>query len=201
MAFIQQTNKRIGKGQQMLIPQRFYEAVVPISLKEQNEQWESSGTGFLYAAQRVKDGKPFQLLFFVTNKHNFQDPKGKNIPWMYLGFDVEGEGPGASIPLDLLNEEGMPDWTTRNGIDVAVMTINREELTNNKIRYSYFDGDDHAMTLTAMQEKNCYEGESVFVLGFPAGIPESYHNYAVARKGILARIRDTYKTGYPYFFV
>jgi hypothetical protein len=196
------------------IPPNFLDAVVPLSHVEAPEQrWESHGTGFLFAAQRILRDTAIERLFLVTAKHNFLDQNNHLIPWIYLGCNREvpaGQPQPAQNPqearsgvfmLDLVDDQGQPAWTTHERVDVAVIPIPGNELVNNHLRYHYFHGDNHAWRIGEMSEANCSEGDGIFLIGFPSNLDEHIGFFPVVRNGCIARVRDTLTYAWPNFVV
>ena len=68
-------------------------------------------------------------------------------------------------------------------------------LREHRIKFSWFNSDDHAVTCAAAKELGITEGDGVFVLGFPMGLVGGDRNFVIVRQGTIARIRDTLAGG------
>ena len=95
-------------------------------------------------------------------------------------------------PISLQEPDGSTSWIAhpRNDADVAVLSVDHNQLLADGIEFVFFLGDTNVFTLDQARETEISEGDGVFVLGFPLGEAGQERNYAVVRQGIIARIQD-----------
>ena len=180
-----------------VIPPEWLYCVVAIGVKAekvdnrrpvQKEAIDWKGTGFLFGRFEEKiDAKTNRYyVYMVTNKHMLQDKKS-----IVIRFNREANEPAKDYDIQLIND-GKPTWTghPKESIDVAVIAINANILTKERMRFHYFRSDLDILTVDKMSETGMTEGDPVFVVGYPMGLVGEERQYAILRSGSIARIRD-----------
>lgn len=168
-----------------LIPQFFLDCVLAIGLV--NRSWIATGFLYGYFDEKLDREKPYRV-YLVTNKHVFE---GKER--VLLRCNPESHEPAKEYDLDLLNADKQPLWFAhpRAEVDIAVMPINFNLLSEHKMKVGFFSNDKLALTIDGMKESGMTEGDFAYILGFPMGIVGEFRNTVIARGGNIARIRDT----------
>jgi S1-C subfamily serine protease len=165
-----------------LIPPAFLDSVVAIGFGDDPAARGYVATGFLYGRRADETG---YNVFLVTNRHVFVD---QSAAW--LRFNPEGGLPAREYRIPLKDGEGREAWHSTDGVDLAVIGINAGMLTEHKIRFFFFEGDNHVLTLEQAKNEGISEGDGVFALGFPMGLVGGDRNFVIVRMGAIARISD-----------
>jgi hypothetical protein len=172
-----------------LIPTRFLDSVVAIGREIGAGQFDWYGTGFLFGELTRLDPqtKMYDMtLWLVTCRHVFSDE-----PDMHLRLNLKnGEVRDLKI---LANNDGKQQWTSHptDSVDVAVLGLNVAQFSAAGVDDAYIFSEN-CWVMQKMLEKGISEGDGVFVLGYPLGIMSRGRQRAIARAGIIARIRDAY---------
>lgn len=173
-----------------LIPPFFLECIVAIGILggDGAKNWVASG--FLYGdfIEKISETESSYRIFLVTNRHVLND---KGI--VYLRFNPEANESAREFDLPLKDEKGNRQWFAHPdpSIDIAVVPINGNALREERIKFNWFQSDQHVMDRAKANESGITEGDGVFVLGFPMGLVGRERNYVITRLGTIARIRDT----------
>ena len=193
-----------------LIPSFFLDTVISIGIPHaKGTTWV--GTGFIAGKPMNKhknqkshnpqdQTKYSYRIFLVTNKHLIENERA-----ILLRFnDVQGLN-AIDFRIELKTNDKPPIWHghPNQDIDVAVLPINPNHLTQNKAQLSFFDLDLHALTTKKMKEMGVSEGDPIFLLGYPMGnvsIPGNY-NFVISRSGSIARIRDVLNGSQTSFLI
>ena len=173
-----------------LIPPSFLNSVVALGLQSPDGQVKYSATGFMYGDLRGEvdgNGEKQYTPFLVTNRHVFTQ-SSKLSEQLYLRFN-RLSSPSAATYTAPLNE---PMWFLHPdaNIDVAVTPLDSQMILQEDLDYFFFQSDDHTFTKDDAHSCEVSEGDGVFVMGFPLGIPGEERNYPIVRQGTLARVRD-----------
>jgi S1-C subfamily serine protease len=86
-------------------------------------------------------------------------------------------------------------------VDLGAFAIDADQLRTLNVRFTFFQGDDHAWTIAEMQAEGVAEGDGVFVLGYPMGLVGADWQTAVCRGGSIARIQDVLIAGVGDFLI
>jgi len=169
-----------------LLPNSYLDAVVSIGVQEKNI-FKSLATGFLagfLTGEKDEQGKSFYRVFLITNRHVFEDLKEVS-----LRFNLTSEG--SKIYNLLLEDESGIKWSAHPNkkVDIAVISINFDQLINDGIKCSFLVEDTMAFSDT-IQSIGISQGDGVFVLGFPMGIAGKERNYVIVRGGIISRLDE-----------
>jgi S1-C subfamily serine protease len=73
-------------------------------------------------------------------------------------------------------------------------------VASGKIRYAFFEEDNHVVFLDQIKAGFLNEGDPVYVLGYPMGLVAPDRQYVISRFGSISRIRDL-KDGYAKDFL
>lgn len=195
-----------------LIPPPYLNAVVSIEIeveqsKEDGKKFKEMkpiATGFLYGKfidqkEEIKSYRPF----LVTNRHVFQDLDTEQyLDQVHLRFNLSDKKGTKDIVVDLLDSEKKPIWLSHNNtkVDLAVLPINGDVLTQNNIEFYFFRDDDDVLWAKEFEKLGVATGDGIFVLGFPLGIRGDSRNFAIVKNGIIARY-DEELLNEHYFFV
>lgn len=180
-----------------LIPPFFLDCVVAIGVRSPDPSnpifWV--GTGFVVGDPITESDRYYTYL--VTNKHVLI-----NKTKIVLRFNSTDRKSSKDFDIDLF-ENGMPIWAGHpsSDVDVAVFRIDKNALNEDDADCHFFALDKHSLTTTDMRQEGVSEGDGIFILGFPMGIVDGVTMHAIARNGIVARIRDTLNGSQKCFLV
>jgi hypothetical protein len=171
-----------------LIPPFFLDCVVAVGHEVSGGQRRYVATGFLFG-WKLPDEDDLYRLLLITNKHVFA---GHSLVW--LRFNPEADEPAREFYATLLDPAGNPLWRTDpdHDIDIAVIGLNADHLSQQGIRFSFFANDKHVLSLATAKTDGVSEGDGVFALGFPMGIVGEQRNYVIVRQGAIARISNAF---------
>jgi S1-C subfamily serine protease len=171
-----------------LIPSFFLDCVVAIGFDTTGKGRQYVATGFLYGKLIAQEGegKTYRI-FLVTNKHVFNESKTT-----WLRFNPEGDEPAKEFEARLIDQNNNRTWLVHPDpeVDLAILSINANFLSEQGIRFSFFRSDQHVTTRAQATEVGISEGDGVFILGFPMGMIGEKRNFVIVKQGIIARIRD-----------
>jgi hypothetical protein len=172
-------------------------------------------SGFLYGRYREpgKDGNGLYGVYLVTNHHVWEGIERveteqiarvsklvdlHETPKMILQFNPRTPGaPAQQFAISLHNSDivdnpnGRWDWAQDEDADLAVKLFRVEGLDAAGIQYNFFRSDRNAAGKRKALEAGITEGDDIYVLGFPMGLVGGARNFVIARRGSIARIKDS----------
>lgn len=169
-----------------LLPSGYLDSVVSIG-GYKDGKYLSLATGFLagfLTGKKSDQGQPFYKTFLVTNRHVFEGQKQVS-----LRFNLSGAG---TKTYDLLLEDSSgKKWATHSNekIDLAIVQVNYDALINDHIKCSFLPEERFAY-VDVIKSQGIFQGDGVFVLGFPMGLSGVEQNYVIVRGGIISRLDD-----------
>lgn len=173
-----------------LIPPFYFDCVVAIGSGDSENKPNWIASGFLYGHHTPTTQQPnLYTTFLVTNRHVFEGLKVA-----YVRFNpTHPDKPARPYPLDLLDENNKPTWSSHPNkkIDVAVISIDYQRLKKEAMQVGYFLSNQHVADIQKLNDLGIIEGDFAYVLGFPMGLVGGTRNMVIARSGTIARIRDT----------
>lgn len=185
-----------------LIPTNYLDCVVALGVRSADKiNW--IGTGFFVGKliqKNPKDKTHTYAIFLVTNKHII-----KNVSSVIMRFSLKGKRPVKEVELNFFSENnedlrfGHPD----PDVDVAVVNFSTRELfseDHDAIGYNIFRSDEHIKPLTELNLEGLFEGDFVYVLGYPMELVNINRPTTIVRSGVIARIRDIFE-GYEKSFL
>jgi S1-C subfamily serine protease len=182
-----------------LIPPFMMDCVVAIGFRDKGGKVGYAGTGFLHA-QLIDATQPEKryVTFLATNRHVLE---GESTA--VLRFNPTAPSPAKEYDVGLNDGQGKRVWEPHRDpdIDVAVMPVNPNVLTQEGIQYAVFVSDQHLLTHLDAAQQGLSEGDGIFVLGFPLGNTGAERNYVVIRQGCIARIRDSLAGAVKTFYI
>jgi S1-C subfamily serine protease len=180
-----------------LVPRKFLDCVVAIGTKQKTAGADGKlvettfwgATGFLFGHRVKKDNREEGYrIFLVTNRHVVEDEIA-----IQLRFNPQDGKDAREYPIDLELARQRGVIKVHPDVDLAIITIDHNQLNNDKIQYSFFRSDTAAQSKQDFINNGFSEGDSVFVLGFPMGHVGKNRNYVIVRQGIIARIGEYLK--------
>lgn len=176
-----------------LIPEHYIDSVVAIGIADSKGDKSWIGTGFLYGdlLKVTEDKRNTYTLYLVTNKHVIED-----LSEVLVKFNPQTDQSSKDFKLSLKNpSSGDLQWVGHPDpdIDVAVIILNHDVLTKAGMKFKFFQSDKNILTSDIMQKHSLFEGNFIYVLGFPMGMLSSDRQYVFARTGIISRIKDLYE--------
>ena len=184
-----------------LIPPCFLNTVVALGEQSADGTMKSNATGFLYGhptGSSDANGQKLYFVFLLTNRHVFQNASERS-DILHARFNKLTGSNTNIYPIRLKDAS----WTVHPNpdVDVAVLSIMPQRLTEDGIEYFFFQADDHVMTIEQARLDQVSEGDGIFVLGFPLGQTGEDRNYAIVRQGIIARAQDWLKGNTRTFLI
>lgn len=165
-----------------LIPKFFTEAVISVGIRY-DEQIKWIGTGFFIVKPLGED--KFQP-FMVTNRHVIA---GLNAVVIRLKERNTGILKIIDMPIKE-NEKELYSVHENKDIDIAVVLLNGNFITENNLQFSAFNIEEHALTSSELVKQGGDEGSYVYMLGFPMGLVNVDSNTPICRGGCIARIDE-----------
>jgi len=172
-----------------LIGRQFIDAVVAIGTRSSDgsPQWMATGFIFFVPTGQQASGQAGHRCYLVTNRHVLQGQRAivlrfnPNTPANPVDFDVE------------LNDQLGAVWAAHPDadVDVAAMGFNVSVLQQQGLNFGAL-ASENSFTLEQMRDAGVFEGDSVYIVGFPMGLNTPAMQYAIVRFGCVARIRDAY---------
>ncbi len=170
-----------------IIPSAFKDAVVALGIdgSDGNRHWV--GTGFLVG--RKEKGKPNVFtVYIITNKHVVE-----NYDYLLVRFN-NSESVGVQDLEMSLKEGGNKAYSEHpnKDSDIVAIQIAPGVLIEKHLKLSFFDLDNHGVTLSNMQETGIEEGSLVYSLGFPMNLMDDRIKAPIVRVGCISRIADAF---------
>lgn len=170
-----------------IIPSFYMDAVVAfgIELPDGNKHWV--GSGFLLG-RKEQDNPQKSTIYIITNKHVVEGKKT-----LYVRFNnIESHGV-KDLPMSLQNNSGkLYSAHPNSDVDIVAIQIVPQVIINHQLSLSYFDKDDHALTLAQMKGSGVNEGSLVYALGFPMNLVNSTVKAPICRLGCISRVADAF---------
>lgn len=184
-----------------LIPPFFIDCVVAIGKRNPDGKvsWIASGFFYGFLVKKVDDVNDREwTVYLVTNKHVLRGQAD-----LVIRVNPGGAESAQDFNMPLFETNGDQLWEghLHNAVDVAVVPIDWNLLTNKGMKVSFFQGDEHALGVKKMQEVGLVEGDFAYVLGFPMGLGVGKRNTVITRGGVIARIRETQSKATEPFLV
>lgn len=167
-----------------IIPEFFINSVISIGVRN-NTGISWIGTGFFIVRNVDVEGNARPML--VTNKHVLANTCG-----IVLRMKIR-DSSALGIVDAALYENGIKLYYEHpnENIDIAVLPLNGNFITDNNIDFAAFDIDKHAMTSEELRHEGVDEGTLIHMLGFPMGLVNTNSTLPICRLGCVARISAT----------
>lgn len=181
------------------LPPNFLKAIVALG-SSQNPEGEVfwTATGFFYGyipPGETDKGYPY----LVTNRHVLD-----GVETLYLRLNPTLEDCRARIfACPLLDKRGKPLWFghPKASIDLAVLPFDFGLLSLKEgVTGLILNSQLNAYHLKQLKDR-VWEGDDVFILGFPLGTVGAFRNAPVVRRGCIAQIQELYSGHSPSFLV
>ena len=177
-----------------LLPPTFLHCVVAIGDHAQSGPPRYVATGFAYGhlAARAGSGDGLYQSFIVSNKHVFGSLRGDAV---VLRCNPRGRGGAVEIEYPILDPAGTPLWTSHptNEIDVAVLSIDSVHTLRERGEEVWqFKSDSDVAGRADLARSGAFEGDFVYILGFPLGFVGNRRKNVIVRSGCIARIQDLF---------
>ena len=174
-----------------MIPKTYINAVVAIGVKKDNGVFSWSATGFL-VTRKVSEDRV--ALFLITNRHVLNNKKS-----IVIRMKEKDTEQLKDLEYQIVSTEGVPLYKLHKNkeVDIAVLPLKKDFITNNHLEFPAFDIDANAMTSAELRANGAEEGTLVYMLGFPMGLVDPHSNVPICRLGCVARmceaqIKDTH---------
>ena len=173
-----------------IIPSFFLDAVVALGVDIGNGQKHWVGTGFL-VGRKEKDYSGQSTIYIITNKHVV-----KNQKLLYVRFNNVGSLGVKDLRLFLENQNIYYYSEHPNPhVDIVAVQISPQVILDNHLSLSFFDEDEHTLTLEQMRATGVDEGGLVYALGFPMNLVNDAVKAPVCRMGCISRVTDAFLAG------
>lgn len=170
-----------------IIPAFFMDAVVALGIEAHDGKKHWIGTGFLLGRKEAEHPER-STVYIVTNKHVV-----RNQNMLYVRFNNSESVGVKDLPMTLA-AKGELFYTAHplKNTDIVAIQILPQVIIDNKLRLSFMDIDDHAITLQQMKETGVDEGSLVYALGFPMNLVNDSVKAPICRLGCISRIADAF---------
>ena len=185
------------------LPSQYLKSVVAIVYVPETagNSVRQMGTGFLYGypAFEDDDGNTQYRLFVVTCKHVIDDVM-RLTNNLLVRFNQE-EGQGTSVFAAPIVQDSKFMWTFHPSEDVAVLPINARILESTGVQRKFFGKGASTFTRQEAKTAGLYEGDGVFIIGFPTGWRPGSKDYPIVRYGVLAQVQGWYDGDHTTFLI
>lgn len=159
--------------------------VVAIGVLGKRKRFVCTATGFLigFLAKNSKDPtKRTYYIFLLTNRHVFEGKDG-----VHLRFNMRN-GKSEVVPQALTFPNKELRWLAHPNkkVDLALLNVNSQVLTEHSIDYIFFNEEIFAYQRN-FDRIGITVGDDVFALGFPMGFAGVSQNFPYAKIGIISR--------------
>lgn len=171
----------------MIIPPFYLNSVVSIGVRNTPHGITWIGTGFFAGKSEGNDVDHVYPLL-VTNKHVFLDNDK-----VVIRMKKQGSNDLQVVDFDLKDKDGNPLFVVHDSIDIdiAVLPINADFITENNLDFSCFNIDINAMSSIELRANGVDEGSIIYMLGYPMGLVNVNSNLPICRMGCISRMSDT----------
>ena len=170
-----------------LFPLHYLNKVVALGVRTQSGEIKFSASGFLYTHEVIspKDGQKGYVTFLVTNRHVVTDKEE-----IQVRFNRPMGKPPKIFSIRTKDDENS-SWIMHpdDKVEVAVLPINTDVLKKQGIEFSVFTSG-MAFDRDDSKRNKVFEGNGVFLLGFPLDVAAEERNFAIVRSGTFARVQD-----------
>lgn len=171
-----------------IIPSVFMDAVVALGIERPDKSKYWVGTGFLVG--RKEESDPTQsTVYIITNKHVVNNQK-----LLYVRFNSNGEVGVKDLPMSLVDKDNIPIYSKHlvEDVDIVAIQIIPQVILDNKLSLSFFDLQNHALTLDQMKATGVDEGCLIYSLGFPMNLVNNSVKAPICRLGCISRVADAF---------
>lgn len=173
-----------------IIPKFFMEAVVALGVDLPNGDKHWIGTGFLCGRKEECDSSK-STVYIITNKHVVNKQTT-----VYVRFNNSVGIGFKDLKLDLrLGDLKIYSEHINKNVDIVAIKIVPQVITDNNLSLSWFDLNDHAITLAEMEQTGVNEGSLIYALGFPMNLSSNIVKAPICRLGCISRIEDAFRAG------
>ena len=170
-----------------IIPDFFMDAVVALGIPISGGKKHWVGTGFL-VGRKEKEHPDKSTVYIITNKHVVKD---QNL--LYVRFNNSESVGVRDLPMSLkVNDELLYTAHPLKNTEIVAVQILPHVIVDNKLRLSFMDIDDHAITLQQMKETGVDEGSLVYAIGFPMNLVNDTVKAPICRLGCISRVADAF---------
>jgi hypothetical protein len=183
-----------------LLPPSFINSVVAIGHSESNadgsRKWVTEASGFFYGYLVHDDPDPAKRgyeIYLVTNHHVIADHA---TVWVRMNpKNTSDEGQVFDIP-------GSAWFGHRDSsVDVSAARINWQLLQDRGMDVDFITSDTNSADTRKMVDIGVSAGDPIFVLGFPMNLAGAHRNYAIVRRGAIARVSDLMASAVPILLI
>lgn len=152
------------------------------------------GSGFI-VGEKVSEGRN---LLLVTNKHVIRGQKVLIMRLMLNGGVVAKD-----FIVPLYDEKGAQLFSDHPSaiVDIVAISLSKVVIPPTDKDVCCFEYLLGVLTLSDMEKYGYGEGSAFFALGFPMGMVDARHNFAICRLGCLAKIESSYRNLDPVDFL
>ena len=170
-----------------IIPAFFMDAVIALGIQIPGGKKHWVGTGFL-VGRKEKEHPDKSTVYIITNKHVVN---GQNL--LYVRFNNSESAGVKDLPMPLkVNDELLYTDHPQANTDIVAIQILPRVITDNKLRLSFMDIDEHPITLQQMKETGVEEGSLVYAIGFPMNLVNDTVKAPICRLGCISRVADAF---------
>lgn len=179
-----------------IIPPFFLDCVVAIGMRQVDSQISWTASGFLFGSKLPEPvggwgegGERFQI-WLVSNRHVAKNLQNQGV----VRFFSQKENEVIEIDLHEWNIRPEGNWIyhPNEEVDVAVLPVRTDHLSAASGKLNFFHEDKHSATVQQLKNLGVVEGQSGFLLGYPAAVHPGPTNAVIVRQSCIARIRNTY---------
>ena len=142
---------------------------------------KSIGTGFFYYVS-LNDGTNRGLLLLISNKHVFEDPKGK----LTIGLNRKKKDgtPAFGNIRTFSSSEFEAGYYAHPNPEVDLACVNVSDITKTDAFHKHLDYN----VLTPIDYEKLTLGSDVIFVGYPRGFYDVANNLPLLRRGVIASV-------------
>lgn len=169
-----------------IIPEIYLNSVVSIGVRVNPTDIAWIGTGFFVGRLSGQENHVYPML--VSNKHVFE---GKDS--IVVRMKRRDNEELLELNASLKNTDGSSQYYIHdnNKIDIAVLPLNAQVITDNGLDFPCFDIENNAMSSTELRSNGADEGSIIYMLGFPMGLVNATSNLPICRMGCISSMSET----------
>jgi S1-C subfamily serine protease len=170
-----------------IIPSFFMDAVVALGVEISDGKKLWVGTGFL-VGRKEKTDPSRSTIYIITNKHVVN-----NQSLLHVRFNNTNGLGVKDLRMQLENSAGkIYSEHPAKEVDIVAIQILPQVIIDHNLSLSFFDEDDHALSLAQMKRTGVEEGSLIYALGFPMNLVGDLVKAPICRLGCISRVADAF---------
>ena len=163
-----------------MICEKYLNSVVSIGIYDKDNKLRYIGTGFF--VYKTIDGESDKVYaFLITNKHVVKD-----FSIIYIKMKNKNTSKFEELKLELKENDNL-FYHENDGVDLAVINLDGNEITQRNFSFHGFNIYTEAMSTSELLQEGVNQGNLIYMLGFPLELVNANQN-PLCRIGCISRI-------------